>query len=47
MSTTLLLETSQSLMQPAEDMHTQYLPQIRQKASSLNMGQIMSLLKGR
>lgn len=47
MSTVLLQETFQSLMQPAKDMQTQYLPQIRQKASSLDMGQIMSLVKGR
>ena len=47
MSTALLQETFQSLMQPAKDMQAQYLPQIRQKASSLDMGQIMSLVKGR
>ena len=47
MSTALLQETFQSLIQPAKDMQAQYLPQIRQKASSLDMGQIMSLVKGR
>jgi uncharacterized protein (DUF697 family)/tellurite resistance protein len=38
MSTALLQETFQSLIQPAKDMQAQYLPQIRQKASSLDMG---------
>jgi len=47
MSTALLQETFQSLIQPAKDMQAHYLPQIRQKASSLDMGQIMSLVKGR
>lgn len=47
MSTALLQETFQSLIQPAKDMQAQYLPQIRQKASSLDMGQIMSMVRGR
>ena len=47
MSTVLLQETLQGLMQPANDMQAQYLPQFRQKASSLAIGQIMSLVKGR
>ncbi|MHB8950737.1 MAG: YcjF family protein, partial [Rhodoferax sp.] len=47
MSTALLQETFQSLIQPAKDMQVQYLPQIRHKASSLDMGQIMSMVRGR
>ena len=47
MSTALLQETFQSLIQPAKTMQAQYLPQIRQKASTLDMGQIMALVKGR
>ena len=47
MSTALLQETFQSLIQPAKNMQAQYLPQIRQKANSLDMAQIMSLVKGR
>ena len=47
MSTALLQETFQSLIQPAKTMQAHYLPQIRQKASTLDMGQIMALVKGR
>jgi len=47
MSTALLQETFQSLLQPAKDLQTQYLPQIRQKANGLDMGEIMSMVRGR
>lgn len=47
MSTALLQETFQALIEPAKDMQTQYLPQIRQKASGLDMGQIMSMVRSR
>ncbi|MHB8950917.1 MAG: YcjF family protein [Rhodoferax sp.] len=47
MSTALLQETFQGLIEPAKDMQTQYLPQIRQKASGLDMGQIMSMVRAR
>ena len=47
MSTALLQETFQNLIQPAKDLQAQYLPQIRQKANSLDMRQIMALVQGR
>ncbi|MCP5268955.1 MAG: DUF533 domain-containing protein [Zoogloeaceae bacterium] len=47
MSTELLRDTFQNLLGPAKAMQTQYLPQIQQKASTLDMGQVMSLIKGR
>ena len=45
MSTDLLKQTFQDLLGPAKQMQTQYLPQIRQKASTLDAGQIMQLIK--
>lgn len=41
------IDTRQGLWVPARDMQTQYLPQIQQKASTLDAGQIMALVKGR
>ncbi|QHE76480.1 YcjF family protein [Hydrogenophaga sp. PBL-H3] len=46
MSTALLQETFQSLLGPAKQMQAQYLPQIQQKAATLDAGQIMKLVKG-
>ena len=46
MSTALLRETFESLLGPAKQMQSQYLPQIQQKASTLDMGQVMSMIKG-
>jgi uncharacterized protein (DUF697 family)/tellurite resistance protein len=46
MSTALLQETFQSLLGPAKLMQTQYLPQIRQKAATLDAGQIMQMVRG-
>ncbi|MBT9466456.1 DUF533 domain-containing protein [Hydrogenophaga sp.] len=46
MSTALLQETFQSLLGPAKQMQTEYLPQIRQKAATLDAGQIMKLVRG-
>lgn len=46
MSTALLQESFQSLLGPAKQMQTQYLPQIRQKAATLDAGQIMQMIKG-
>ena len=45
MSSALLQETFQSLLGPAKQMQTQYLPQIRQKAATLDAGQIMQMIK--
>ena len=46
MSTALLQETFQSLLTPAKQLQQQYLPQIEQKAQSLDLGQVMSLVRG-
>jgi len=46
MNTALLRETYQSLLAPARQLQTQYLPQIQQKASTLDMAQVMALVRG-
>jgi uncharacterized protein (DUF697 family) len=46
MNTALLQETFQDLLGPAKQMQTQYLPQIRQKAATLDAGQIMQMVRG-
>lgn len=46
MSTALLRHTFQDLLGPAKQMQTQYLPQIQQQARSLDMGQVMKLVRG-
>lgn len=46
MSAALLQETFQSLLTPAKQLQQQYLPQIEQKAQSLDMGQVMSMVRG-
>lgn len=45
MSTALLRETFQGLLGPAKQLQTQYLPQIEQKAATLDAGQITALLR--
>lgn len=45
MSTALLQETFQSLLEPARQLQTQYLPQIQQRASTLDAGKIMAMVK--
>ncbi|MFY3386822.1 YcjF family protein [Paracidovorax sp. MALMAid1276] len=47
MSTAMLRETFQNLLGPAKQMQTQYLPQIQQKAATLDAGQIMAMVRGR
>ncbi|MBX3611429.1 MAG: GTPase [Hydrogenophaga sp.] len=47
MSTQMLKETFQDLLGPARQMQAQYLPQIQQKAASLDATQVMSLVRGR
>ncbi len=47
MSTALLRESFQNLLGPARQMQAQYLPQIEQQARSLDMGQVMNLVRGR
>lgn len=46
MNTALLRDTFQNLLGPAKQMQTQYLPQIQQKASTLDATQIMSMVRG-
>jgi uncharacterized protein (DUF697 family)/tellurite resistance protein len=46
MSTQLLQETFQGLLGPAKQLQSQYLPQIQQKANSLDAGQIMAMVRG-
>jgi uncharacterized protein (DUF697 family)/tellurite resistance protein len=46
MSTQLLQDSFQQLLGPAKQMQSQYLPQIQQKASSLDAGQIMAMVRG-
>jgi uncharacterized protein (DUF697 family)/tellurite resistance protein len=46
MSTDLLKQSFQDLLGPAKQMQTQYLPQIQQKAATLDAGQIMNLVRG-
>jgi uncharacterized protein (DUF697 family)/tellurite resistance protein len=46
MSTDLLKQTFQDLLGPARQMQAQYLPQIQQKAATLDAGQIMQMIKG-
>ncbi|PKO86272.1 MAG: GTPase [Betaproteobacteria bacterium HGW-Betaproteobacteria-12] len=46
MSTQLLQDTFQQLLGPAKQMQSQYLPQIEQKAGSLDAGQIMAMVRG-
>ena len=45
MNTTLLRETFQDLLGPAKQLQTQYLPQIQQKAATLDVGQVMALMR--
>ncbi len=47
MSTDLLKQSFQDLLGPAKQMQTQYLPQIQQKAATLDAGQVMAMVRGR
>jgi len=46
MDTAMLRDTFQSLLGPAKQMQTQYLPQIRQQAQTLDMGRVMAMVRG-
>ena len=46
MSTEVLRDTFQSLLGPAKQLQTQYLPQIQQKAATLDAGQVMAMVRG-
>lgn len=47
MSTSVLRSSYQDLLAPAKQLQTQYLPQMQQKATTLDVAQIMALVKGR
>jgi uncharacterized protein (DUF697 family) len=46
MSSDMLRDAFQNLLGPAKELQTRYLPQIEQKAATLDAGQIMSLVRG-
>ena len=46
MNTAMLKETFQNLLGPAKQMQTQYLPQIREQAGTLDMGRGMAMVRG-
>jgi uncharacterized protein (DUF697 family)/tellurite resistance protein len=47
MSSAALKQTFQSLLTPARSLQQQYLPQIQQKAQTLDVNSIMAMVKGR
>ena len=47
MSTQLLKDTYQGLLPSAKQLQTQYLPQIQQKAQTLDMQQVMNMVRGK
>lgn len=47
MNTNVLRSSYQDLLAPAKQLQTQYLPQIQQKAATLDAAQIMALVKGK
>jgi uncharacterized protein (DUF697 family)/tellurite resistance protein len=47
MSTELLRTTFQEMLAPAKQLQSQYLPQIQQKASTLNATDIMAMVRGK
>ena len=47
MNTALLRETYQGLLEPAKQLQTQYLPQIQQKAATLDAAQVMAMVRGK
>jgi uncharacterized protein (DUF697 family)/tellurite resistance protein len=46
MSSSILSDTFQNLLGPAKQLQTQYLPQIQQKASTLDVSQVLSMVRG-
>ncbi len=46
MGTAMLRESFQNLLGPAKDLQTQYLPQIREKAATLDAAKIMAMVRG-
>lgn len=46
MNTAMLRDAFQNLLEPAKQMQTQYLPQIREQAATLDMGRVMAMVRG-
>ncbi|MDP2787576.1 MAG: GTPase [Pseudomonadota bacterium] len=46
MSTAALKDTFQNLLGPAKQLQTHYLPQIREQAETLDMGRVMTMVRG-
>ena len=46
MNAALLRQTYQELLGPAQQMQTRYLPQIQQKAATLDLSQVMAMARG-
>jgi uncharacterized protein (DUF697 family)/tellurite resistance protein len=46
MNTEMLRDTFQNLLGPAKQLQSQYLPQIQQKAATLDAGQVMAMIRG-
>jgi uncharacterized protein (DUF697 family)/tellurite resistance protein len=46
MSTTVLKQTFDQLLSPAKELQTKYAPQIQEKARSVNMADVMAMIKG-
>jgi uncharacterized protein (DUF697 family)/tellurite resistance protein len=46
MNSAILRDTFQNLLEPAKQLQAQYLPQIQQKAGTLDVAQVMSMVRG-
>lgn len=46
MSTAVLRESFQGMLGPAKDLQAQYLPQIREKAATLDASQVLAMVRG-
>ena len=46
MNAAVLRDSFQSLLGPAKEMQTQYMPQIRQQAETLDMGRVIAMVRG-
>ncbi len=46
MTTAMVRDTFQSLLEPAKQLQTEYLPQIRRQADTLDMNRIMAMVRG-
>lgn len=47
MGTSVLRDTFQNLLEPAKQLQTEYLPQIRQQAETIDMARVMRMIRGR